>query len=135
MLEDKTALIFVFNVLILPAAQPGDKCPSGCRVGVDGGDPSTAPKRTRLDRAARGGIVATGTNLGFLGICYLIRKPTNCQEHPMACWRGGDSHSSGAVAPRAFRGRRRAPPPTITVCIYRRISHKRSSPGTISAMS
>ncbi|EYC41348.1 hypothetical protein Y032_0572g135, partial [Ancylostoma ceylanicum] len=35
-------------------------------VGVDGGDPSTASKRTRRDRAAHDGIVAAVANLGLL---------------------------------------------------------------------
>ncbi|EYC02702.1 hypothetical protein Y032_0098g3080 [Ancylostoma ceylanicum] len=37
-------------------------------VSVGGGNPSTASKRTRRDRAAHDGIVAAMANLGFLGI-------------------------------------------------------------------
>ncbi|EYC01121.1 hypothetical protein Y032_0110g175 [Ancylostoma ceylanicum] len=36
-----------------------------CTVGVDGGDPSMAPERTRRDRSAHDGIVAAMANLGF----------------------------------------------------------------------
>ncbi|EYC24539.1 hypothetical protein Y032_0013g1956 [Ancylostoma ceylanicum] len=38
--------------------------------------------------------------------CYLIRKLTNCQKHPIVFCPGGDSCSSDAVAPRALRGSR-----------------------------
>ncbi|EYB98606.1 hypothetical protein Y032_0130g1560 [Ancylostoma ceylanicum] len=52
-----------------------------CTVGVDGGDPPTASKRTRRDRAAHGRIGAAVANLGFLGICsshlMLPNKKTN----------------------------------------------------------
>ncbi|EYB85027.1 hypothetical protein Y032_0306g2009 [Ancylostoma ceylanicum] len=71
------------------------------------GDPSTPSKRTRRDRDVHGGIVAAVANPGFLGIysSYLMlsdKKITNCKEHPIICCPGGDSSSSGAVAPRAF---------------------------------